>query len=161
MQIIVEPQTGKPFTLEVDPSETIENVKAMIQSKIGYPSDQQRLIFAGNLLEDGHTLSDCNIQNECTVRAVTKINFNVIFVKTLTGKNIALDFEPSVTLKEIKEKLQGIEGIPTVQQRLIFRGKQLEDGPPLSLYHVDNLSTLYLVLRLGGGPCHLCSANLE
>ncbi|EDS40081.1 ubiquitin [Culex quinquefasciatus] len=133
----------------------------MIQSKIGYPSDQQRLIFAGNLLEDGHTLSDCNIQNECTVRAVTEINLNVIFVKTLTGKSIPLDLKPSDTLEKVKAKIQGIEGIPTVQQRLIFRGKQLEDGRPMSHYNVDNLSTLYLVRRLGGGPCHVCSANLE
>ena len=153
MQIFLRNLKGENSLLEFESTETIENIRAMIQEKEGVTPEKLCLIFQGcTTLRDGHTLADYNIQDYNQINAILRLAGGTrILVKTLTGKELELDVEPNDTIERIKERVQEKEGIPPMQQRLIYGGKQIADEKTVRDYKIEGGSVLHLVLALRGG----------
>ena len=158
-QIFIKTLQGKTITIDVKDSDKIESIKQKISIKEGIPTDQQRLVFNGKQLEDNSTIAEYNIDTESTIHLVLRLRgggiddetTKQIFIKTLQGKTITIDVKNSDKIESIKQKISIKEGIPADQQRLVFNGKQLEDGSTIAEYNIDTESTIHLVLRLRGG----------
>jgi len=140
--------TGKPFlTLKVESSDTIGIVKVKIQDEEGIPPEMQLLFQAGRFLEDDCTLGAYNIQT-ASFLSLKLGRYMQIFVKTLSGKTITLEVEPSDRIEAIKFQIESKDGFAFWCQRLIFAGKDLSDGYTLSDYNIQKESTIYCMGRL-------------
>lgn len=153
MIIYVKDTKNKTHTLTVDPTDRVRDVKRQIEKKEGTPVDQQRLFFGPTELKDSPTLRDCGIKHQDTL----KLEPMQIHVKTPEGKTVTLNVRPDDTIQDVKDKVEKKEKIPADQQRLTFRGKELDD--PVStlddnnIKHGDtlNLEPMQIHVRLPNG----------
>jgi ubiquitin C len=141
MQVNVKTPDGKTLSFQVEPTDTIEDVKKKVEDEIGMPVPDQRMLFEGEELNDPATLDDYNIKNGDTLF----LDPMKIHVKHWDGKIITLDVQPDDTIDDIKTRVEEKEDIPKDQQRLTFEGQLLdEDDKTLRDYGVKHESTLNL-----------------
>lgn len=158
IRIAVKALTGKVTPLQIEPSTTIGNVKATIEKKEGFPPHSQRLFFASQPLdEDERSLCDYKIQNGCTLNLSLRLSRGMtVFVKPITtgtarpGKTFSLEVDGCDTFADIKAKIHDKENIPVDRQRLVYAGKQVDDGSTLADFHIRSECTLHLALCRSG-----------
>ena len=152
MQIFCKTLTGKVFTLVVDSSVTIEDLKLQIQEKEGIQPSEEHLFFSGCILEDGKSLADYNVLPESTIHLVLRLGGPIVFLRTLTGNTLELCECPCCChVKEIKTSIVECTGIPRDQQHITFHGSELEDEEKLlSDYNIKVYDTLHVRYQLRG-----------
>lgn len=139
MQIFVKTVSGKTINLQAESSAIdIEYVKGHVQQMEGEQCTAIKCRRSRNGIFHVEMLG--------RMRGGTMIK-----VKTLTGKEIEIDIEPTDSIERIKERVEEKEGIPPVQQRLIYAGKQMNDDKTARDYNIEGGSVLHLVLALRGG----------
>lgn len=145
-------------SFEVKPDFTVKLLKEKIKEKLNIEINEQTLLFKGGILKDNISLFQYDIQEGNVLTLFTYLPIKVeesellhLTIKTLTGKEIPLIVDPSLTIQKLKCEIQDIEGILPEQQRIIFAGAQLEDSRTLASYNIKTGSNFNLIPRAKKG----------
>jgi ubiquitin C len=139
---------GQNFILNIEDSETIQDVKVKIQNLKNIPHEKQCLIYKGIKLSNDKKVSECTIQNDSTINLVVlNIETFDIQIKLLNDETVTFQYAASVTIKEVKMKILEIKDIPIDKQNLIFGGVILDDTRSIEFYNLQQGSQLRLVLN--------------
>jgi len=157
-QVIVNLPFNSNKIINYYDNQLIKDVKINIQKKFNINNNIQ-LTYNTHILNDDNTFYDYDINNLDNINVLVGLNgggldddtTKQIFIKTLQGKTITINVKDSDKIESIKQQIFIKEDIPVDQQRLVFNGKQLEDGSTVAEYNIDTESTIHLVLRLRGG----------
>lgn len=150
-----------PFKVEATAFDTVAFVRENLASQFGAPPESLVLMKDGEALPMEASLASLSISAGASLDFKSSTPNFYISVKTLTGKKISIGGIGSTsTVDHVKQKIQNLEGIPTDQQRLIFNGKQLEDGRTCADYEIEEADVVHLVLRLRGGMYDPISGRL-
>ena len=141
-------------SFDVKPDFTVQNLKEKIKDKLGIEPNEQTLLFKRGILQDNIALFQYDIQEGNVLKLFTYLPIKEkenellqLFIKTLTGKEIVLTVDPTLTIQKLKCEIQDKEGVPSDQQRLIFAGAQLEDSRTLASYNIKTNSNLNMIPR--------------
>eukprot|EP00826_Nyctotherus_ovalis_P024841 TRINITY_DN19176_c0_g1_i2.p1 TRINITY_DN19176_c0_g1~~TRINITY_DN19176_c0_g1_i2.p1 ORF type:complete len:257 (+),score=30.65 TRINITY_DN19176_c0_g1_i2:48-773(+) len=152
MRIRVRISEKPEITFNVYPNDTIKQVKLKLEEKTAISWNNQKLVYIVKALENEKTLTDYNICDMANINFVFKSGGErMIYIKTLTGKQISLCPSIRSTIKDVKHEIYEKTGIDPCKQILFFKGQQLEDNIILIDYSIQSRSTLHLLTKFRSG----------
>ena len=149
MTLNIDVRSGKRFTVTVSTMESVRGLKNQIYQQERIKPEEQTLLFSGRQLQDGRTLNDYMISNNCTVHlnvTVAAVQLH-LFVKTLTGKTHILYPMSTQTIMGLKRELQQREGVDASKLTLLFEGSSLDDDKALKDCNLPQQCTLHVVQK--------------
>ncbi|KAJ4941960.1 hypothetical protein JOQ06_011831 [Pogonophryne albipinna] len=155
IDLTISLMNGSSHILRVRPHDTVGSLKILIQQKLGFSCESQKLVFENGcsttLNNDSATLESYGLHSGARVNLlVTTPAIIQVFLKNEKGVNSTYDIKPDETVSHFKSRVHAREGVPVDQQRLTHESREMNEGK-LSDYNVRANSTIFLMLRLRGG----------